>query len=331
MKHSEADALYVAQTVFPRATEAINISKGYSHDVFEVKTNSFPKQIIVRFANENPEKYSLKKEIRINQLLQKLGIPVPKVIYFGKKKREKRILEFVILYKVEGTDLSDIFQDLSKKEQSQLARKMGEILGKIHSQRFEQYGTLLPEGIYSEDNFSLKEMGKGRKVDCSIFTILSWVFSDLGKVASYKGINKELIGEIANYVLANKKFAKEEEKPALIHGDFDIINIRVKKIGGEWKITSIFDFEYAASLKKEYDFIKLHRAGFLDQTHLRKSLLAGYRKYQKINKDFIKVVNYLRLTRDIGYLQVLLKSGDEKTASIVLNNIRKTITKVSKS
>ena len=322
-KYNEKDALRAAQIIFENAKTARKLNRGFSHNIYEVETNSYPEKVILRFSNENPEKFGLEKEIRVNKIIQRLGLPVPRIIFYDKTKKLIPY-EFVIMSKLEGEDLDFVWNKLSKKEQMQIAEKMGEILGKIHSVKFNSFGLLLPKGISDEGKFSLKEVGEEARANAASFKILSDGLSDLGKFASYKIINPEFTAEVANFIIKNKALSETNEKPALIHGDFFSANFRVKKIKGNWFITGLIDFEYAAAYTREFDFIKLARNGFL-QGCIKDAILKGYQKYQVIDKNFDKKVEYLRIVRDIGFATVLLKAGDLEFTKKILNIIKEKI------
>ncbi len=320
-KYNEKDALRATQCVFHNASKARKLNRGYSHDIYEVETNEYPEKVIIRFSNDNPEKFSLKKEVRVNQIIQKLGIPVPRIILHDETK-ETVPYEFVIMSKLEGEDLDKIWENLSIKEQLEIIEKIGEILGRIHTIKFDRFGMLLPEGIDDEGSFSLK--GNKQKINSSpsVFHILSMALDDLGRFASYNNINPEFSSHIANFIIKNKKLAESNEEPCLIHGDFYKSNFKVKKIKNKWFITGLLDFEYAASEIKEYDFIKLDREGFLEPGKIRQALLKGYQKFQKVDEGFDKKVKYFRYGRDVGFAQVLLKIGRIKLVTEVLENLK---------
>ncbi|OGJ20880.1 hypothetical protein A3K73_09255 [Candidatus Pacearchaeota archaeon RBG_13_36_9] len=324
MKYTEKDALRAAQTVFENASLARKITKGYSHEIYEVETNLYPKKVIVRFSNNSLPEYSLEKEIKINKILQKLGIPVPRIILHD-KSRKKVPVEFVVLSKLDGTDLDKILRKLSKKEQTEIMEKVGSLLGKIHIIKYTELGMIMPEGIKEKASFSLKQEDKQLSMDPGIKTVLSEFFEDLGNLSSFGIINDKFILRLSEYLLENKQLAEINEKPSLIHGDYYDQNIKIKKIKGKWQITGLMDFEYAASKMREYDFIKLKRNGFLEKGHLRDALLKGYKKSQNIDENFDKKVDYFTIGRDAAFCVYLLKSGNLDFATKILNRIKQKI------
>jgi len=86
-KYKVDDALYAVKKVFPKSRKATKVNRGYSHDIFEIETGVYPEKVILIFSNDNHEKYSIKKQIRVNRILNNLGIPVPRVIHHDGSKK----------------------------------------------------------------------------------------------------------------------------------------------------------------------------------------------------------------------------------------------------
>lgn len=325
MEYTKKDALYAAQLIYPEAKDAKELKSGYTHFTFEVKTETYPESVIVRFGNNSEDKFCLEKEIITMKLLQENGIQVPRVILYDKSK-QKVPFEFAILSKIPGQDLSEIWKSLPKKEQSQIAYEMGKVLGKIHQIKFDTAGYITPKGLDAL-KFDLKKVGEPIKTNPIVKKVLSETLHDLGYLASTGYLTENQLKNIFNFVIKSKDLAYTSEKPSLIHGDFEYRNIRVKKINNRWAITGILDFELSSAHAREYDFIKLHRTDFLTIPHIRESLLNGYQKYQKIGDNFDEKVKYFRFGRDMGFAYVLLESGDKQTAEKVLKSIEERITK----
>lgn len=323
MEYTKKDALNAVRTVYPKAKNAVKINRGYSHEIYEVETLENPKSVIVRFSNNSLEKYSLSKEIHVNNLLLKAGLPAPKVIKHDKSKTLVPY-EFVISSKMDGEDLDSIWDNLNKRDQEEISFLLGEILGKIHNIKLEEFGILTSTGIDGPEKFKFKQVGKSN-INPAAVKLLSDSFSDLGKLSAHKDINPKLITKIQEFLTKNRKLAETSEEPTLIHGDFDKLNFKVKKINKKWIISAIFDFEYASSTVREFDFIKLHRSGFLTQKNLRDALLKGYKNYQKVGKDFDKKVEYFRLMRDVGFVFFLLKAGNDSLAKKFLDRIKEVV------
>ena len=319
MEFNKNDAIYAARLIYPNASKVKELKSGYSHYAFEVFTEEFPESVIVRFANESKEKFGLGKEVRVMKILESIGVPVPRVILYDNTK-SKFPFEFVILSKLLGEDLSDVWSKLSKKEQSEICFEMGMILGKIHKIKFDQVGYILPNGI-DGNIFDMKKVGKKVKSNPYIEKELSESLHDVGLMSAKNIIHEEKIIKIIKEHIEEKERVYYDEEPSLIHGDFEYRNLKVKKVNGKWKICGVLDFELSAAHAREYDFIKLHRSGFLTMPHLKNPLLDGYKKYQKIDGNFIDKVIYFRAGRDIGFANVLLDAGDIDFANKVIDKL----------
>jgi aminoglycoside phosphotransferase (APT) family kinase protein len=325
---TKEQALKIIRLIYPKSKIIRKESRGYSHEIFEFETGkAFEKMILKICVGEREDKFSLKKEGRIHQILQEIGIPVPKVIEVD-DSRKIIPLEFMMCSYLKGENLDKIWEKLPKREQEEISEKMGEILGKIHNIKFDKCGVLKADGI-DNPSFSFKKLGKGVKLNSSSYYILGGTLHDLCGLVVNKNFNRGLLNKIFDYLVKNQRLAESKEKFSLIHGDFIPGNIKVIKVRGKWEICGVLDFEYAASMPKEYDFIKLHRSGFFEKEHLKKGLLKGYLRYQKIPKNFEEIVKFMRICRDIPFAVLLFKAGNFEHANKVIGYIKKEISSIS--
>ena len=137
----------------------------------------------------------------------------------------------------------------------------------------------------------------------------------IARLASYYYISKKFIADFLAYIVQNLDLIRYDGTPRLIHGDFMPGHIFVERESGEWKIIGIIDFEFAQAYAPEYDFIKLHRAGFFDDPDLKKALIESY---GPISEEAIKIH---RLIRDLGFAWAVLEAGDKKLSDGVLRSI----------
>jgi len=322
MNYTEKDAISAAKIIFSKAKNAEKIDTGYSHELFEVDTGE-GKSVIVRFSNGNDGEHSLEKEIRVNQILFENKLPVPDVILYEKGGKDIPY-EFAVLSKLDGEDISDIWEKVNKKDKLELARCIGDLLGRIHRIKFEEFGSIKPQGIDNKyAGFNMKQVGEVHKINHHLGDYFARAFNDIGLLAAHEFIDDRDIVKIVAYLLKRKDMLKEDEKPTLVHGDFEPRNIMAKKEAGKWVITGVLDFEFADSRVREYDFLKLYRAGYMDGGDIREALLEGYGKHQKIRKNFDERVELFRFVRDVGFAAYLLKAGNKKLAEEVLEGGKK--------
>ncbi len=323
MPYTEKDALMAARMVFPEAKSAHPLKKGYSHEVFEVKVKN--KEVIVRFSNGNKGNHSLEKQIIVNKMLHEKGLPVPEVILYEKKGNRSKN-EFVIMSKLQGHDVSELWSKMDEEEKCKVAELVGELLGKIHKIKLKEFGGITPEGIDNKHGrFKMKKVGIEYPIHYHVADYLARAFNDVGLLAAHDFIKPDFIVKIIKYITERKHLASTDEKPTLVHGDFEPRNIMIRKENNNWKISGLFDFEFSESRIREYDFLKLRRYGYFDDPKIKRALLKGYSKYQKIGKDFDKKVEFFQFIRDIGFAVFLLKAGNKELAMKTLHRVKKDI------
>ena len=121
--------------------EIKRIIEGYSHYMYEVKTDKSPEIIIIRFSNNIKNTCNLGKEKYIIDLLRQNNIPAPRILafYFPKDKKEEG---YMILEKIKGIRLDTIWNSLDKEEKRKITKKIGEFLSKIHQIKLKEFGAI---------------------------------------------------------------------------------------------------------------------------------------------------------------------------------------------
>jgi aminoglycoside phosphotransferase (APT) family kinase protein len=227
----------------------------------------------------------------------------------------------MILEKFKGIRLDTIWNSLSKEEKIKITRKLGEVLARIHQINLEDFGYIRSGGkINRENRYKFKD--KGEQIPSSRFLkhLMSAFFEDIALFSSYKEISRDLLSKMSLYVISKIDSLDYGGKPTLIHNDFMIGHIFVEKINNEYEITGIIDFEFAESSDPEYEFIKLHRQGFFDDSELKNALDEGYGR--KINDEKVWL---FRLLRDFSLARVILDSGDKEHCDRILKEIKEKI------
>jgi len=296
------------------------ITEGYSHYVYEIKIDKDPKEAIVRFSNNIKENANLAKEKYIIDLLLQNNIPAPKILAFHHPENKKE--GYMILEKLPGTRLDSIWESLSKQEKIQVTKEMGDLLSKIHSIKFSEFGQIKEGGEIDNDKaFQFRRLGKKIPFNKYIRERLKLSFIDFARLISYKNLSSDFVSKIMKYIIDNLDDIEYSGSPVLTHGDYIPGHIFVEKNKGKYKIVGLIDFEFSESAAPEYDFIKLHRAGFFNDSELKQSLENGY---GRINE---KSVEIHRLLRDIGFAWVMLEAGDKELSEKTLKAIEEKIDK----
>ena len=198
--------------------------------------------------------WKAKKEKYLYSLIKrKTSLPIPKVHKVGK--------DYIILSKIKGKGIS-----LKNKK---LIEKAGEYLAKLHKIKFNQFGWIIGDKI--KPSFSrwadFLEYDLKHKID-----------------KADKIIPKELLCKISVYFDKNKKLLNINSKPCLLHKDYHSSHI----IANKGEINGIIDFEWAIAGHNEMDLAKSCLWMFYKDKKFEKIFLNGYKKHNKISKDFAK-------------------------------------------
>ena len=278
------------------------------------------KTVIIRVGYNENEEYSLGKEFWAMEAYKKAGIPVPS-IYAIDTSRTEFPFEYMVMQKLPGQCLGQIWNALKPEEKKQVAFEMGRLLAKMHEVRFEDFGSIGPEGFFVDNDFSFRESARLEGHVSWKRQLLKKTLDDMSILMAMDLLKHEQTVAIASKLHSNLSFANQAE-PVLVHNDFCLDHIFVEERDGKWEISGICDFEFAAAYAREYDFIKLHRSGFLDEADMKEALLEGY-GLDKLHPEFDEVVAYYRFTRDIGFAAFTAKSGERETSQKALENVLK--------
>jgi len=283
-----------------------------------VSIDKAPNVVIVRFANNKDKRFALKKEEYVIKLLQEHGVPAPKIYAFN----EDSDGSYMILEKIRGNRVDEIWNSISKEEKMEISQKIGELLAKIHSIKLDKFGLIKEEGVIEEDiAFKFKQVGEPMVHSPFLRATFKKYNEDLSRLMSYHEISSEFISNYMKYLCDSRKILEYNEKPVLNHGDFFPGHIFVEKTDRGYQITGLIDFELACASAPSEDFIKLHRSGFFDDAELKEALKRGY---GEINE---KAVETLRTIRDVSFAQVLFESGDIKLGKEILGKVKEKIGK----
>jgi len=282
--------------------------------MYLVKINKFPEEVIIRFSNNTKKDSNLSKEKYIIETLRKNKIPAPKILGFSE--------DYMIIEKIQGEKLDNIWNNLTKQEKISITEKIGKLAKDIHKIKLSKFGKIEERGnIKSDEAFKFRKTGKKSRYSSWLREFLKMYTDDLARLASYPLISRKFLAKAMNYTLINSDTINYKGKPTLIHGDLFPGHIFVRKINGKYKIIGIIDFEFAQSHAPEYDFIKLHRNRFFDIPELKQALEKGY---GKIN---IEAVEIYRITRDLGFAWAVLESGNKKLSNKTIKDIEKRLDK----
>jgi aminoglycoside phosphotransferase (APT) family kinase protein len=303
-----------------QALQINRITQGFSHFMYLVKIDKKPQEVIIRFSNNTKGEFNLSKERYVLEVLRENNLPVPRIFafYFPEDHKEEG---YMILEKINGTRLDIIWDSLNRKDKIQIAEEIGALASKIHGIKLSAFGKIEENGkISSDDQFKFRKQGQEIPYSDFLRNYLQGPLKDLARLLAYKRISSDFVCSLMKYVSDNIDIADYQSEPTLVHGDLHSGHIFVEKTEGEYRIVGLIDIEFASSLSPEYDFIKLHRTGFFDDKEIKSALDKGYGRV--INE---KAVQYHRVLRDMGFVQVMLDAGNNELAEKTLKSIEERI------
>ena len=140
-----------------------------------------------------------------------------------------------------------------------VAREIGAVLAEICSYKFASAGFL--------DRPRL-EIARPMHLDGAIFR--SMIQGDLAGGRAAERLGRELSKELRRFVTAASKILDDlDEVPCLVHGDFDGSNILVARVGDQWRVSGVVDWEYAIAATPLVDLGKILRPPFGDDESFR--------------------------------------------------------------
>ena len=171
----------------------------------------------------------LKKELRVLKHVQD-AVPVPAVVaedFSG--PRPFALLEFI-----EGTLLSDSLGSLDGADLIGVAFEAGISLQAIHSFDLGKAG-------FFDENFlfdpAFENFGGG---------LYDYIRSHIASERVRERLGKTLAGRALEYVQANRdQYWSIPSSTRLIHCDYNLKNILIRRVGSVWRVAGVLDWEFA--------------------------------------------------------------------------------------
>lgn len=176
------------------------------------------------------------------------SIPLPQVLSIIEGTPPCALVTFI-----DGISLKDLLLNHRNEDSFDVLQEVGQILAKIHMNRFFQPGTLTP---------SLEVEPFASHLTCTELG-LSFLKSEMVQ----RVLSAPLISQIEALFRSKCHFFPQGSEACLIHGDFNPANILVRKERGRWGVSGILDWEFAFSGSPLWDI-----ANFLRYAHTQDSL-----------------------------------------------------------
>ena len=207
-----------------------------TYNVFEVKNQYIFRIPDKVFRNLKGVKL-IQNEVKMLHHIQKyVSVSIPDPLYISIDPE----CPFMGYKKLEGTPLSQCFNEASKNVKVRVAREIGEFLSELHSDKLfqEALGNQIVKSSFSCKIYREKWERYFEKIQSTIFKSMD---------STQK---KWIINLFTSFLNEQENF---NFKYTIIHGDFDITNIIVDPI--TFKLTGIVDFEESRIYDPAADFI----------------------------------------------------------------------------
>ena len=187
---------------------------------------------------------------------------------------------YVLMPRLPGLSLADreAWQKLSDEARRSIAHAMGAILAELHSLTWICVGNYDP----NSDSILSAEISYPEQV---LFNLHRALESCSKATPRTTGADREWVDEIIaqGYSALHAPF-----QPCFVHGDYQESNVVVEDIGGEWKVSGVFDM-YPGFSDPETDLPR-QLAAYLDEgaSHLAKEFLRAYHSHRPFRPDFEK-------------------------------------------
>jgi len=281
------------------AQERNRIVAGFDNEVYDVATDD--RNYIVRIARFGEVPFS-QEEWAIGQC-QKADVPVPEILFNDKIDADGRILEAMVMSKLEGQSLRAVIKKLQPKELDDILRQAGAILGNIHS--------IKVDGFYQ------------RHIDGS------WDFPDWDAMldANIKDRLAEKSPTVAagfderafEFMIESMRRYKIEfpcKSPVLNHGDYLPEHIFVDD---KLKVSGIIDFGMFQGAPPVYDFAFF---SFEEPNLNLEALKDGYQNKAVFGGDFTTELNLHKIGLEMGHLAYQSKIGNRQGVEFITRRLR---------
>ncbi len=237
--------------------------------VFLVKKE---KDLILKFYGKKVKYLCEKRALEILRTF----VEVPRLKAFGENDR----LPWILMNRIEGDLLQDIWHSISQESRIHLLRTMGELLGRLHSEQ-----TLNYFGLWKDFRRTTpyKDFIKYRKENDNRV---------MAKIRNQNLPDKELFEQAYGELKKLYTYLDPDIKGAICHRDYSFRNVLVMDEKNRKKINGLIDFEHCQIDDPAIDFNTLYQHDMLNSRVMEKAFFDGYEKHMTRSEDFIDRKKY---------------------------------------
>lgn len=236
------------------------------------------------------DELSIKKESKILNIVSD-NIPVPDTYHIGCLDS----YDFSITEYINGISLSQMLLVATDNDVASIMNKVSKYLTLISQKKFTHSG-------FFDSNLNI-QLGNNKH-------LLGHIDKCLNSRTTQIVLSSNIIDNIKICIDRNLYYLPNLNEKSLVHGDFDPANILVNKIGNEWDITGILDWEFSFSGSSLWDISNMLRYSHKMPPIFGSSFLQGLKENGFVlNDNWHKSQSLLNL---FSLLDCLVRSNIEK-------------------
>jgi aminoglycoside phosphotransferase (APT) family kinase protein len=216
-----------------------------------------------------------------------LGVAIPHVLAAG----HLEAWPYVVITRLGGVILGDVWPTLSERARRSLARQLGEVLARLHS---------LPTGPLS-----------GHPVLTEGWVqLVSRPIEECVAIHREHGAPEAWLARLPQFLERLPPLHPASFDPVLVHGDVHGSHLLVGEHGGKWRLVGLFDFDSSMLGWWEYEFVMPALSLMAGQPAVLLECFRGYGSGQLVQEGISRrLMAYALLNRYWG-LDFMLDVGD---------------------
>jgi aminoglycoside phosphotransferase (APT) family kinase protein len=235
--------------------------RGEISAVHEIALSGGPPAFALKVYPESMH-WKMQKEVTVSRLMEgKLSVPTPRIVLVD-DTRSLLDLNFLVMTRLEGSNLLEQEQALDPLEASAVYAQMGQALREIHDIAMESFGYIGSHGVVAPfaSNRAYMDSQFDRK---------------LGGLVEY-GAPAALAAALRGFVERHASLLDQCARPSLCHYDFHTGNILAARRNGVVELSGILDLENAIAGDPLMDIAKTLSYSVRGDPAKKAGLLAGY-------------------------------------------------------
>ncbi len=265
--------------------------------------------LVLRIYADDVKTWKPQKELAIYTHMAALGIPVPAV---RKVDASGRAVPFTysLSARMEGEPYSTVFASLSDAENIGIYATLGELLGRLHTTTFDQFGDVhaAADGLSVGPVYELDTGRSGQ----SLGPFATWCEMHDAIVTSRMHLMRgtefeDLIPMVEAYFARHQHLIEYEVMPRLLHMDLHRSNVLV----ANGKVVGILDVEESVVGHNEYDLMRTELANFRGQSPaFARAFMDAYRAHVSLDEGYGTRKDFYDVSRTLVWIASLIVYGD---------------------